>query len=207
MLPLENSSPSLEGILAKLVKLGVTSDIQQKIGAFGVSWGLFESHLEGVIWLLNEESVKGVRPSTDKSQISDWIIRLGSGHPSLSEEAKTVLVNASKAAEHLMHYRHALFHGMLVPLPGGAPMFMRNPLWNGEIRKRESGSASVGDNLLDMAIESAWSLVVLTATVRKVMRSETSMTFLENLNRSIDRARSMSAELHHLAVATDCEKY
>ena len=206
MSPLPNKTRPLDDILLKLSRLGVTSEIQQKIGAFGVCWGLFEAHLESVVWLLNGESVSGVHPSTDRTPISEWISKLSAGHPSLSDEANKVLAVASKAAVHLMHYRHSLFHGMLVPFPDGAPMFIRNPRWNGELRKRKSGSASVGDNLLDLAIESAWTLVDVNITVQKIMRSEISMASLERLKTKVNRAKSMSCELH-LTASMNHEKY
>lgn len=144
-------------VMERLSTLGLPAPVQQRIGAFALSWGLFESTLERAVWALRKEDVRGVRPSTDKSQVSDWIVVLGNGSEDLSGEANGVLKVTAKAAEDLMRYRHALMHGTLVALPG-APLFIRNPRWNGEIRKRESGDAQIDENLLDLAIEAAWVL-------------------------------------------------
>lgn len=56
-----------------------------------------------------------------------------------------------------MHYRHTLMHGWILAF-GNTATFMRNPSWNGELRKRPSSDTHVSDNLLDMAIGAGWTL-------------------------------------------------
>lgn len=202
-----HQQPVLPKILRHLQNLGLNSEILEKIGAFGVSWGIFESNLETILWLMDGEDVKGNRPSTDKSTITEWIKRLEQGHASLSKTENEIIAKSAKAASDLIHYRHSLFHGTMVPLPGGAPLFIRNPLWNGEIRKRKSTSASVSDNLLDMSIEITWSLILLLVALRQAIDKSVKVRDIEGHKKSIDRARSMASELRHLATCGSHEKY
>ena len=50
-----------------------------------------------------------------------------------------------------------IVHGWMLPSPT-MPTFIRNPAWNGEIRKRARHDAHVDANLLDMARDCAWVL-------------------------------------------------
>lgn len=43
----------------RLDGLGLPPEILVRIGAFAVSWGLSETHLERAIWVLRKEDVKG----------------------------------------------------------------------------------------------------------------------------------------------------
>lgn len=192
--------------MEKISGLGISYVLQQRIGAFAVCWGMFESHLEGAIWALQEEDVKGARPSTDKMPSSEWLKVLAAGHVSLSPDANAVLSLAADAAENLMSYRHSLLHGMLVPIPG-APFFIRNPRWNGEMRKRESGDAHVDENLLDMAIEAAWILFRVALLAKRALHDPSAATELEASKKEVRRARSFAGELRHLAALMNHEKY
>lgn len=192
--------------MEQLSKLGLPAPIQQRIGAFALSWGLFESTLERAIWALRKENVRGVRPSTDKSQVSDWIAVLSEGSQALSVEANGVLKIAADAAKDLMHYRHSLIHGTLVPIPG-APFFIRNPRWNGEIRKRESGDAQVDENLLDLAIDAAWVLFQVVGSSEKACRDAEHIATLASLKPDVTRIKRYANELRHLAALMNQEKY
>ena len=121
---------------------GVTSDVQQRLGALGVVWGVFESNLESTLWALRDENVTGVRPSTDKTSISNWIDALARGSKKFTPEVQDLLHLAGCAAKDLMEYRHALVHGWFIPFPTG-PTFIRNSRRNGELRKRLSSEAHV----------------------------------------------------------------
>jgi hypothetical protein len=167
---------------------------------------MFESHLEGAIWALKDEDVTNVRPSTDKMPPSEWLRVLAAGHGALSSDANDVLKLAAETADNLMSYRHSLLHGMLVPIPG-APFFIRNPRWNGEVRKRESGDAHVDENLLDMAIEAAWILFRVALLTKRAPRDANAATELETMANEVRRARSFAGELRYLAALTNHEKY
>lgn len=154
-------------VMGTISQLGVSIVAQQKIGTFAVAFGLFEAHLEPAVWALKRESVKGVRPSTDGPPASQLVSIVGSGREDLSPGANAVLARAADAAHRLMHYRHSLLHGYLVPL-GDTVLFMRNPQWSGEERKRPFGGASIEDYVLDMAADIAWVLVRIIAVLRKI---------------------------------------
>ena len=192
--------------IEKISELGITPSLQQKIGAFAICWGLFESHLESAIWALQDENVNGNRPSTEKNTLSEWFACLANGHIDLPLGANAVLKDAAQAADNLMDYRHSLFHGMLVPIPG-APFFIRNPSWSGEMRKRKSGDAQVDENLLDMAIESAWILFRVAVLIKKAIKNNDKARDLENMKKDVLRARSFAGELRHLAELMNHEKY
>src|ERR1700748_761440 len=94
----ENSA----NILARLSGWGFPPQVQQRLGALAVVWGVFEANLETTLWALKGEQVKGTRPSTDKTSIADWINELGKAWPQFTPAAQEVLCAASKAAFDLM---------------------------------------------------------------------------------------------------------
>jgi hypothetical protein len=191
-----------------LANRGITKSSQERIGAFAICWGLFESSLETAVWALQNEEVNGVRPSTDKSHVSDWIAVQGNGNQDLPDATNEVLRIASIAAVDLMHYRHALMHGTLIAFPGGrSAVFQRNPRWHGEIRKRESGDAHIDDNLLDLAIVSAWTLSGVATFTSKFSVDLASAANIEGLNEDVKRAKSYAGELRHLTALMNHEKY
>lgn len=193
-------------VMERISSLGIPYPIQQRIGAFAVSWGLFESNLELAVWSLQKEDVKGARPSTDKAQVSDWIAVLESGSDDLTAAANEVLRTAAQAAVDLMHYRHALMHGTLATLPG-VSLFIRNPLWHGEKRKRESSTAHIEVNLLDLAIDSAWVLFRVAICAEKAPRDPAFVLQLEELMSDAQRIKSYAYELRHLSALMNHEKY
>jgi hypothetical protein len=195
-----------QAVADRLSDCGMRPEILARIGAFTVAWGLFETTLEKAVWALTNEEVKGVRPLTDKTKVSDWITTLGKGSPTLTENANETLHVAAKGGHDLMHYRHSLMHGVLVPFKGSS-YFILNPRWHGEIRKRKSGDAHIDRNLLDMAIDSAWALYGIAFYTQKVMTSNEHMCGLEKLLQEARRIRSYANELRNLSVMGDHEKY
>jgi hypothetical protein len=193
-------------ILARMTGLGFPPEVQQRIGVLAVVWGIFESNLETTIWALRDDEVAGVRPWTDKTQISDWIKELGKDWSQLPTEAQAVLHIASLAAYDLMEYRHAVVHGWMLPSPT-MPTFIRNPRWHGEERRRPSHDAHVDENLLDMAIDSAWSLCQVVFAARATCTEPAKVASLAALKPEASRARSYANELRHLTELVNDEKY
>ena len=198
----ENSA----NILTHLNGWGFPSDVQQRLGALAVVWGVFEANLETTLWALKGELVKGTRPSTDKTSIADWINELGKMWPRLGPAAQEVFCAASLAAFDLMEYRHAVMHGSMLPSPT-MPTFIRNPAWNGEIRKRVSHDAHVDANLLDIALDCAWVLCRFVIAVREVCADQAKVTAIEALKPDVIRVRSQVSELRHLTALMNSEKY
>lgn len=192
-------------VTLKLQELGIPIEIQQKIGAFAVAWGMFESHLERAVWTLEKEEVEGNRPSTDKTSAHKWVGVLARGSDELSAKANEVLGIAATAATDLMNYRHSLFHGYLVPL-GGTAMFIRNPRWNGELRNREAGDAQIDENIIDLAIDAAWVLFRLVIAVTKIA-DEGGITQIEEFEPEARRIKSNANEVRHIASLATHEKY
>lgn len=193
-------------VTAKIQELGVPVEIQQKIGVFAVAWGMFESHLERAVWVLQNEQVEGNRPSTDKTSAHKWIEILESGSNEISAKANDVLNIAAHAAKDLMSYRHSLFHGYLVPLAGTA-MFIRNPRWNGEVRNREAGDAHIDENIIDLAIDAAWVLFSIVISVTKLDGSHENVTNIEAFESEARRIKSNANEVRHIAALMNHEKY
>lgn len=190
----------------KIKELGVSIETQQKIGVFAVTWGMFESHLERAVWVLQNEQVEGVRPSTDKNSAHKWIEILEKGSNELTSKANEVLKIAATAAKDLMSYRHSLFHGYLVPL-GDTAMFIRNPSWHGEVRNRECGDAHLDDNIIDLAIDASWVLFSIIMSITKLNEEPTSKAVIESFEKEAKRIRSNANEVRHIAALTNHEKY
>jgi hypothetical protein len=198
----ENSA----NILTHLSAWGFSPEVQQRLGALAVVWGVFESQLETTLWALKEEQVKGIRPSTDKTTIADWINEIGKTWPRLGPAAQEVFCAASQAAFDLMEYRHAVMHGSMLPSPT-MPTFIRNPTWNSEIRKRTSHDAHVNANLLDMALDCAWVLCRFVIAAREACDDPAKVTTIEALKRDVTRVRLQVSELRHLTALMNSEKY
>jgi len=193
-------------VLARLAGWGFSPEVQQRIGVLSVVWGLFESNLEPTLWALGDKKVSGVRPSTDKKVISELIADMAEGSAKLTTEAQDVFRLAALAAKDLMEYRHGLVHGRLIPFPS-MPIFIHNPRWNRELRNRPSSDAHVDENLLDMAIDAAWTLcrVVFAAQAACTDRGKTSS--LTALKSEVARAKGQANELRHLTALMNHEKY
>jgi len=193
-------------VIAHLAGWGFRPEVQQRIGALGVVWGVFETNLETTLWALRDEQVVGVRPSTDKTSISQWIEALAEGSSKLSTEAQDVLRSAASAAKDLMEYRHALVHGWLIPFQT-MPTFIRNPTWNGEKRNRPTSDAHVDENLLDMAIDAAWILCKVVFAAKAACSDAREPEKLTALKHEVARAKSEANELRHLTALMNHEKY
>ena len=197
----ENSA----NILTRLSGWGFPAEVQQRLGALAVIWGVFEANLETTLWALKGEQVKGARPSTDKTSIAMWIQELGEPWPQFTAAAQEVFCAASLAAFDVMEYRHAVMHGSMLPSPT-MPTFVRNPTWNGEIRKRASHDAHVDANLLDLALDCAWVLCRLVFAARAACADPANVTTVEALKRDMIRVRLQASELRHLTALINSEK-
>lgn len=194
-------------ILDHLAGWGFPAEVQQRLGAFSVIWTTFETTLEGTLWTLRRETVRGEEPSTEAGGIGTWIKDLGTETwPDLSEEARALVSVGAAAAADLVAYRHALQHGWMIPSET-MPTFVRNPSWNGEVRRRETGEAHVTKNLLDMAISSGWILCEFVAKLKLAARAPGLEEGLLALAPDLRKAASAANELRHLSALVDHDKY
>jgi hypothetical protein len=122
--------------------------------------------------------------------------------PDLSVRAQGVLKTAAHAAKDLGEYRNALFHGWMMPF-GEITSFVSNAAFFGELRKRSSNTAYIDENLLDMAISSAW---VLCGTTGLALHADLNNE-LEEREGEVSRARGMASKLRYLREAVNHEKY
>ena len=189
----------------QLATWGFSAEVLQRIGALAVVWSIFESNLETTLWALREESVADVRPSTDKSHVGDWIKELRNPWPKMTVDANEALRAVSLTASDLMDYRHAIMHGALVP-DATMPTFIRNPRWHRETRKRPSHAAHVDENLLDMAIDSAWVLCRAIFAAKAICGEPGKSVDWAALKKDVLRAGSLAGELRHLSESMNCEK-
>ena len=185
---------------------GFSQEVRQRVGALAVLWGAFESNLETALWALRGELVAGVRPSTDKTSVGNWVQELGYIWPNMTQDANDVLRAASLAAADLMAYRHAIMHGAMIP-DAAMPSFIRNPSWHQEVRARPSHSAHVSENLLDMAIDAAWVLCEVVFAARAACSDSEKAARVTALKKEVERAGRSAGELRHLDELMNHEKY
>ncbi|PZP47859.1 MAG: hypothetical protein DI601_02270 [Azospirillum brasilense] len=200
----EHNDRSLQ-IIERLARLGLPSDVQHRLGTLAIIWNQFETRLERTLWALRNEQVAGTRPWTDRNQVSAWISEMAKDHGQLTEDALEVLRIASKAAHDLMEYRHAVFHGWLLPMPPSA-IYVRNPSLRGELRGRPGHDAHVDANLLDMAIDAGWTLCRVVAATESAVLDKESVARLLRLLAETRRAGLQLAELRNLTSYMNHEK-
>ncbi|MDA8455294.1 hypothetical protein M4R22_11030 [Acidovorax sp. GBBC 3334] len=195
-----------QAVLSRLFALNLTPDRLVKIGAFVVSYGLFETSLERALWVLKEENVSGKRPFTEPLSSADWFKKFGEGNPALSPKCNAVLKASSEAAIDLADYRNSLVHGQLVAI-GGAPWFIRNPAWDGEKRKKSPGDAHTEEPMLDLAIAAASTLFAVSRNAAKALQDREAHHAIEALEKDVHHAKSYANELRYAAVLWNSEKY
>jgi hypothetical protein len=195
-----------QAILTRIANWGFPDDVLQRVGALVLVWGQFESNLETAVWALRGDDIAGMRPWTDKTSVSDWIKELGKPWSQFSTPAQQILQMASLAALDLMDYRHAVVHGTMLP-SSTMPTFIRNPGWHGEVRKRPSHDVHVDRNLLDMAIDSAWTLCQVVIAARAACADPAKIAGVVALKANVSRARSLASELRHLTALMNDDRY
>lgn len=189
-------------ILGKLSKLTCTPEHLQLIGAFVVAYGLFETGLELCLLALANVNARAMRPK-------DQFKLLSQGHPSFSKKTNSVLSVAGKAAVDICEYRNSLVHGYLLAMPGGAPAFMKNPVWNPAIVKKgkEIGDAYADIPQLHLALDAAWTLSTLVRCVQTAVTDAEAQARIEALESDVCDAKSCAGELRHLRSLMNHEKY
>lgn len=193
-------------IAEHLERLGFSSDVQRKIGAFVVVWAMFETSLEKAVWAIRAENVKGVLPSTDKTPVSEWIKTLRKRSTNLSPQSRELIQMATTVADDILEYRNSIAHGHIVPY-GDSTSFVRNPKWHGEQRTRPSSEAHVDENLLDMAIDTVGVLHSFCLYMPAVCADQANTQKFLALRPDITRARSQAGELRHLSALMNHEKW
>lgn len=189
---------------------GLNVICQQKIGAFIALMATFERLIELAAWaVLETGEIAGTRPFTDKVGLSEIIRSIrGRSKGNIGSLGKAIDLTCD-AAEGISAYRNAIAHGWLMPSSEGQPYFLSNTSWHGEKRGRAPQDAHVSENLLDLAVDSAY---VIVSAARAIFLAcsgpnafdENSMTWhIDHLS----RARGQANELRHLTALMNHEKY
>lgn len=195
-------------IQIRLHSLGLKPHNLGLIGAFVVAYGLFETTLERALWTLDETSVTGVRPFTEKLNSEGQFKMLGQGNPKLSAKCNEVLKTAALAAENLNEYRNSLVHGYLLPYgEGTTPSFMKNPRWHGEQRNKSVGDAYIDEPMQDLVLIAVWTLFRVVRLVEKSLEDPDIHRAIEALAPDVQRAKSYASEVCHLRSLVNREKY
>jgi hypothetical protein len=185
---------------------GITVEMQRRIGTFVVAWGMFEVNCEPLVWTLRNEDPKDKIPSTDRRPISELLISMhkwSEDEPSHKFSQQVALL--STVADDLLYYRNAIIHGRAFP----GPSFVSNAPIFGELRKRDSSTAHVSEQLLDMAAEAANILIKSLGGITAYFSQDISLSpnFIPTMTASLQRAQSLASEIRHLEKFVNDEKY
>ena len=178
-------------VFPKLERFFAVSPHQcQRIGALMILMGSFENLLERTLWSVTNENPAGKRPSTDKLTVSERVRKLRASAEGLSVELRCFSELLCDTADNLLSYRHAIAHGW----PTDQQAFVKDPAWDGEVRKRAMSKAAVSLEALDAALDCADRLCMgvihlgVSITKTSVLIDEPAMA----------NARARSIELLHL---------
>jgi len=189
---------------------GFTPEVLQRIGAFIVAWGLFESQLEFMtLMAMGEKIKKEQRPVTDCLQPSDLLSRFRKAAQNFLPDTRTAAEILVDTAEDLLVFRNAIIHGRALPPPAGGPMFINNRAWFGEKRKRPETEAQISDDLLDMALECANILTFQGASLQLAMRpsDEDQEAIAKQTIPPLRKARNLANELRHFSALKNDARY
>jgi hypothetical protein len=129
---------------------GVTPEIQQRVGAFILIWGMFEVASEPLIWLLRNENPVGEKAITDGKPISEWLKILDEASFSHGGYVRDAVKLICGTATDLLVYRNAIIHGRLSASSNGPFLISNNP-WIGEKKKKPVRLAVITKTELDAA--------------------------------------------------------
>ena len=117
--------------------LGLSAELAGRIGSIIVYTGNIEYQLERAIWVIEGIDPRGTRPKTADKSITQLIgILKESSTAHVSAQAKDFLNVWSEAALAAYTFRNDIAHGVSIKM-GETLVYNRNPIWNGEQRKRE----------------------------------------------------------------------
>jgi hypothetical protein len=128
-----------------------SSDRLIELGEIATLAGSIEFRVERIIWLLSNENVVGIKPTTDTRSISNLIDTLHA----LSLDI--IDINLSKViklwtdiAKPAFRCRNSILHGLVIVYEDNSAEFITNTRWKDEIRKRSSASFHVTEHTLTM---------------------------------------------------------
>lgn len=180
--------------------------ISQKIAALVTYSGSIEYYLERAIWKSKGIEPKGIRPETDANSITQMIKKFLEFSDSLEvTRERNFIQHWCEAVTSAFVIRNNIVHGVANVL-GDRLSYMRNPRWQGEIRRREFGDFWAERSTLEMVCES---FAVLLRIIVKFERGEVT---IENIAspiaiRALHEARSILGEFSSQNYNPSFEKY
>ncbi|MFM0157742.1 hypothetical protein [Paraburkholderia sediminicola] len=133
---------------------GLPEMLLQRLGALIVYCNFFETQAERTLWVLRQEDVLGIEPSTAKYRAKQIITELRKMAVSQEASVAEAIELTCDTAFDVVEYRNCIAHGELLAF-GDDTRFVSNPgLW-GEIKKRPDATALISERFLDTAIDSA----------------------------------------------------
>jgi hypothetical protein len=188
------------------VHLGLTPEVGSKIAAIITFAGAIEHFLERALWRLRGIDPKGIMPDTDAKQISDLIGMLATyGEELATDDHRTFVAAWCSAARSGFAVRHNIAHGVPIKM-GDTLAYMRNPRWEGEIRKREFGDFWADAHTLDLVREA---MAVLYRSIAQLAKEDTGVADVatEQARRAVRTARSVLGEFASQTYNPSFEKY
>ncbi len=188
------------------VHLGLTPEVSSKIAAIITFAGAIEYFLERALWRLHGVDPKGIRPDTDARKISDLIGMLATyGEALTADDHRAFVATWCSAANSGFVVRHNIAHG--VPLKMGETLaYMRNPRWEGEIRKRDFGDFWADVHTLGLVREA---MAVLYRSIALLAKDDTGVADVatEQAKRAVRKARSVLSEFASQTYNPSLRKY
>jgi hypothetical protein len=140
-------------------KIGLTDDVARKITLIITYTGSIEYYTERALWKsLNQKPEVGSL-ETDAKPITTIIKILQKSVKEFPDKnVRTLLLTWCKAAYSAFIIRNNISHGVALNI-GEALVFMRNPQWSGEIRKRDFGNFWADPIALELVCDSMATLL------------------------------------------------
>jgi len=186
--------------------LGLTPEVGSKVAAIITFASAIEHFLERALWRLRGIDPKGIKPDTDAKQISDLIGMLTKyGDDLAAADHRTFVVTWCAAARSGFLIRHNIAHGVPMKL-GNTLAYMRNPRWEGEVRKREFGDFWADVHTLDLVREA---MAVLYRSIALLAKEGAGVgdVATEQAQRAVRTARSVLGEFASQTYSPSFEKY
>ncbi len=174
-------------------KIGLTDDIAKKVALIITYAGSIEYYTERAVWKsLNQKPEIGSL-KTDARPITAIIETLQNSVDKFSDQnTRELLLSWCKAAYSAFIIRNNISHGVALNI-GETLVFMRNPKWSGEIRKRSFGDFWADPNALELVCDSmAVLLRVITSYSEREKNIEQIAT--EEAILAINEAKSILSE-------------
>jgi hypothetical protein len=170
---------------------GLTSEVSSLIAGIIVFAANVEYHLEQAIWHIQGHSPRGVRHETDAKQPTELIAMLrAEGEKMDAGAGRDLIALWCTTAASAFHIRHDIAHGVSVGFTDSL-MFIRNPRWRGEERKRPSSTQWGDDEQLGLIRDVFAVLLRVAAALSKCPADEIATPDVLSAMRT---ARSVSGE-------------